>query len=88
MSEPGLSIVGDLSPGFPARPGGYGARAYGNTSPEGPRARWLLVQPDGRVMVFAGKVEYGQNIRTGLAVEVADELRVPLGSVEVVLGGH
>jgi nicotinate dehydrogenase subunit B len=86
MSEPGLSIVGDLSPGFPARLGGYGARAYGNTSPEGPKARWLLVRPDGRVMVFAGKVEYGQNIRTGLAVEVADELRVPLGSVEVVLG--
>jgi isoquinoline 1-oxidoreductase len=36
--------------------------------------------------VFAGKVEYGQNIRTGLAVEVAEELRVPLASVDVVLG--
>jgi isoquinoline 1-oxidoreductase len=48
--------------------------------------RWLLVRPDGRVTVFAGKVEYGQNIRTGLAVEVADELRVPLANVEVVLG--
>jgi isoquinoline 1-oxidoreductase len=46
----------------------------------------LLVRPDARVVVYAGKVEYGQNIRTGLAVEVADELRIPLSSVEVVLG--
>jgi len=40
-----------------------------------PRARWLLIRPDGRVTIFAGKVEYGQNIRTGFAVEVAEELR-------------
>ena len=86
MSEAGLSIVGDLTAGFPARPGGYGTRAYGNTKPPGPRARWLLVGADGRVTVFAGKVEYGQNIRTGFAVEVADELRLPLASVDVVLG--
>ena len=85
MSDPGLSIVGDTSVGFPARQG-YGTRAYGNTSPETPLARWLLVRPDGRVTIFAGKVEYGQNIRTGLAVEVADELRMPLSAVDVVLG--
>src|SRR3989441_191113 len=80
-----MSNVGDTAPGFPARQG-YGTRAYGNTSPETPLARWLLVRPDGRVTIFAGKVEYGQNIRTGLAVEVADELRMPLSAVDVVLG--
>ena len=85
MSDAGLSILGDTAPGFPARQG-YGTRAYGNTSPETPLARWLLVRPDGRVTIFAGKVEYGQNIRTGLAVEVADELRMPLSAVDVVLG--
>ena len=85
MNEAGLTIVGDTSPGFPARQG-YGTRAYGNTNPETPLARWLLVRPDGRVTIYAGKVEYGQNIRTGLAVEVADELRVPLSAVDVVLG--
>ena len=85
MSEAGLSIVGDITPGFPASTG-YGTRAYGNTKPSGPKARWLLVRPDGRVTAFAGKVEYGQNIRTGLAVEVADELRLPLTDVEVILG--
>ncbi len=85
MSEAGLSIIGDTAPGFPARQG-YGARAYGNTSPETPLARWLRVGPDGRVTAYAGKVEYGQNIRTGFAVEVAEELRVPLSAVNVVLG--
>src|SRR3989454_652734 len=85
VSEPGLSIVGDITPGFPARTG-YGTAAYGNTEPSGPLPRWLLVRPDGRVTVYAGKVEYGQNIRTGFAVEVADELRVPLSAVNVVLG--
>src|SRR2546426_935171 len=85
VSEPGLSIVGDITPGFPARTG-YGTAAYGNTEPSGPKARWLLVRPDGRVTVYAGKVEYGQNIRTGFAVEVADELRLPVSAVNVVLG--
>ena len=49
-------------------------------------ATWLVVLPDGSVTAYAGKVEYGQGIRTGFAMEVADELRVRLGSVRVVLG--
>ena len=85
MSEPGLSIVGDTTPGFPPRQG-YGTRTYGNTKPLSEMPRWLLVRPDGRVTAFAGKVEYGQNIRTGFAIEVADELRVPVSAVDVVLG--
>ena len=78
MSEPGLSIVGDIAPGFPAR-SGYGTRAYGNTKPADPKACWLVVRPDGRVTAYAGKVEYGQNIRTGFAVEVVlgDTNRTP-----------
>jgi isoquinoline 1-oxidoreductase len=86
VTEPGLSIVGDANPGVPASPTGYGARTYGNTGPTGMLMRWLMVHPDGRVTAYAGKVEYGQNIRTGLAVEVADELRVPLSDIEVLLG--
>ena len=82
----GLSVVGDVTVGFPARAGGYGRAAYGNTRPTTERATWLVVRPDGGVTAFAGKVEYGQGIRWGLAVEVADELRLPLERVEVVLG--
>jgi len=86
VTSEGLTIIGSIAPGFPVSESGYGARAYGNTQPGLPSARWLLVRPDGNVTAFAGKVEYGQNIRTGFAVEVADELRVPLEQVGVVLG--
>lgn len=79
-------ILGSLAPGYPASATGYGSAAYGNTQPGEPLARWLLVRPDGRVTAYAGKVEYGQNIRTGFATEVAAELRMPVESVEVVLG--
>jgi isoquinoline 1-oxidoreductase len=36
--------------------------------------------------VFTGKVEVGQNIRTSLAQQVAEELRVPVDSVTMVMG--
>ncbi len=81
-----LRIVGDVTVGNPASRTGYGQAAYGNTQPLSERATWIGVASDGRVTAFAGKVEYGQNIRTGLAVEVADELRVGMGDVTVILG--
>ncbi len=47
---------------------------------------WLHVGPDGRVTVFTGKVEMGQNIRTSLSQQVAEELRVPVDAVTMVMG--
>jgi isoquinoline 1-oxidoreductase len=47
---------------------------------------WLHINDDGVVTVFTGKVEVGQNTRTTLAQSVADELRVPLSSVRMVMG--
>jgi nicotinate dehydrogenase subunit B len=47
---------------------------------------WLHISDDGVVTVFTGKVEVGQNTRTTLAQSVADELRVPLASVRMVMG--
>src|SRR6266851_1852792 len=47
---------------------------------------WLHVNDDGIVTVFTGKVEVGQNTRTTLAQSVADELRVPLSSIRMVMG--
>lgn len=82
----GLRIVGDVTVGFPASRTGYGQQTYGNTEPQTERATWLHVRRDGGATVFAGKVEYGQNIRSGLAIEVADELRLPLDRIEVILG--
>jgi len=47
---------------------------------------WLHVAADGRVTVYTGKVEFGQGIRTSLAQEVAEELRVPMSSIQMVMG--
>ncbi len=47
---------------------------------------WLHIGADCGVRVFTGKVEVGQNIRTSLAQLVAEELGVPLGSIEMVMG--
>ena len=48
-------------------------------------AAWLHIDENGRVTVYTGKVEIGQNIRTSLAQTVADELRVPLASITMVM---
>ncbi|HEY6929932.1 MAG TPA: molybdopterin cofactor-binding domain-containing protein, partial [Thermoanaerobaculia bacterium] len=57
-------------------------------SPETPRdlSAWIHIGADSRVAVFTGKVEIGQNIRTSLAQQVAEELHVPVGAIEMVMG--
>jgi isoquinoline 1-oxidoreductase len=82
----GLHITGEAALGFPPPRGTYRSVAYANTEPDAKLATWLTVRPDGSVVAYAGKVEYGQGIRSGLALEVAEELRVPVHAVEVVLG--
>lgn len=47
---------------------------------------WVHIDEDGKVTVFTGKVEIGQNIRTSLAQQVAEELRVPFSSITMVMG--
>jgi len=49
-------------------------------------AAWLAIAADSRVTVFTGKVEVGQNIRTSLAQQVAEELRVPFDSITMLMG--
>jgi CO/xanthine dehydrogenase Mo-binding subunit len=49
-------------------------------------AAWIHIDAVGRVKVFTGKVEVGQNIRTSLAQAVAEELRVPFDSITMVMG--
>ncbi len=61
-------------------PGGLDRRTPGEIGP------WVHVDGDGKVTVYAGKAEVGQNIRTALAQIVAEELRLPLEAVDVVLG--
>jgi isoquinoline 1-oxidoreductase len=47
---------------------------------------WLHIGGDGKITVFTGKVEVGQNIRTSLAQQVAEELRAPFASITMVMG--
>ena len=47
---------------------------------------WLHIGENGEITVFTGKVEVGQNIRTSLSQAVAEELRVPLSSIRMVMG--
>lgn len=47
---------------------------------------WLHIGADGTVTVYTGKAEMGQNIRTSLTQQVAEELHVSLSSIELVMG--
>ncbi len=46
---------------------------------------WLHVSEAGEVTVYTGKVEVGQNIRTSLTQVVAEELRLPMASIRLVM---
>jgi nicotinate dehydrogenase subunit B len=47
---------------------------------------YLRVGEDGRVSVLSGKIEMGQGVETSQAQMVAEELRVPLGRIDMVMG--
>ncbi len=47
---------------------------------------WIHIDEAGRVTVLTGKVEFGQNIRTSLTQAVADELHVPVSTIQLVMG--
>lgn len=47
---------------------------------------YLRIGEDGRVTVFSGKIEMGQGVLTSQAQMAAEDLGVPLGAVEMILG--
>ncbi|HEV2206678.1 MAG TPA: molybdopterin cofactor-binding domain-containing protein [Candidatus Acidoferrales bacterium] len=47
---------------------------------------WLHIGDNGTVTGYTGKVEIGQNIRTSLSQAIAEELRFPIGRIELVMG--
>jgi len=47
---------------------------------------YFRIGADGRVTCFTGKIEMGQGVITSLAQMLADELVVPLASVDMVMG--
>ena len=63
------------------RGGGFGGHALPKEV-----SAWIHIDADGKVTVFTGKIEAGQNIRTSLAQLVAEELMVPFDSITMVMG--
>ena len=62
-----------------------GRRGWGHELPQDFNA-FLRIGEDGRVTGFTGKVEMGQGVITSLAQMLADELAVPLDSVDMIMG--
>ncbi|MDH5255594.1 MAG: molybdopterin-dependent oxidoreductase, partial [Gammaproteobacteria bacterium] len=74
-----LTAAGGLSLGFylPEPRAAAGAAAFA------PNA-WLRIDPDNRITFICPQNEMGQDVHTSLAVLVAEELEVPVGSLQVV----
>jgi isoquinoline 1-oxidoreductase len=64
-----------------------GARTRGSEAENVPHGieSWIHIGSDNRVTVFTGKAEMGQNIRTSLAQQVAEELHAPVDSISMVM---
>ncbi|PYY22177.1 MAG: isoquinoline 1-oxidoreductase, partial [Acidobacteria bacterium] len=64
-----------------------GARASGNGADRTTHdiASWIHINSQNSVTIFTGKTEMGQNIRTSLAQQVAEELHVPVNTITMVM---
>lgn len=62
-----------------------GERRFGSRYPSDFNA-YLRIAEDGSVTCFTGKIEMGQGVVTSLAMELAEELDVPLERVKMVMG--
>ncbi len=67
-----------------AQESGGGRRRGGEAMPQEIGA-WIHIGQDGAITVHTGKAEVGQNIRTSLTQAVAEELRVPVARVKLLM---
>jgi len=81
----GIVVVSVLKPAVVAQESGGANRRRGESLPQEINA-WLHIGENGKVTVFTGKVEVGQNIRTSLSQAVSEELHVPIEQIEMVMG--
>lgn len=78
----GLVVLAAVPRAIAQQESGRGAQGRGDATSLG---AWLHIDERGKVTAFTGKVEIGQNIRTSLAQAVADELRVPIETIGMVM---
>ncbi len=81
----GIVVVSVLKPAVLAQESGGAGRRRAESLPQEIDA-WMHIGENGKVTVFTGKVEVGQNIRTSLSQAVSEELHVPIEQIELVMG--
>jgi CO/xanthine dehydrogenase Mo-binding subunit len=81
----GILIVCVLKDAVAFQESGGAKQSPGESLPQEIGA-WLHIGEDGAVTAYTGKVEVGQNIRTSLSQAIAEELRVPIEKVQMVMG--
>ena len=81
----GLVVVSVLKTAAVAQESGGNRARRGESLPNDIDA-WLHIGENGRITVYTGKVEIGQNIRTSLSQAVSEELHVPIDNIEMVMG--
>ena len=71
----------------PSSAGQESGGARHQTSEDTPNSleAWIHIGGDDAITVYTGKVEIGQNIRTSLAQQVAEELHVPISAIHLVM---
>ena len=82
----GIIFIVPVTRAWAQQPQGEAGRGGFNQSPPKDVGAWIHLDEGGRITVFTGKVEVGQNTRTTLTQSVADELHVPIDSVRLVMG--
>jgi len=82
----GVVVVLLLDKALSQESGGGARRRGGNRNLPQEISAWLHIDEKGQVTVYTGKVEVGQNARTALSQAVAEELRAPIESVQLVMG--
>ncbi len=65
-------------------PGQRRGRGFGGPVPQEIGA-WIHISEQGKITVYTGKVEIGQNIRTSLSQVVAEEFRVGVDAIHLVM---
>ena len=80
----GVLVYSALNRAVTQESGGAG-HSWGDSLPK-EIDTWLHMGENGRVIVYTGKVEVGQNIRTSLSQAVAEELHIAIDKIEMVMG--
>jgi len=81
----GVLVVSVLKPALTAQESGGARQRRGDSLPKEINA-WLHIGENGRVTVYTGKAEMGQNIRTSLSQAVSEELHVRVEQIDMVMG--